>query len=147
MILFLGSLLIRGPYLNVCRCNVPIAFLDCHDHSGKDSVTILTAGGYKFWDRVRFTQTRAGQCWKWGVVSKLSCTRDKGLLHEELAYLHISQMNLREEPSFALALLLQPIYSDQANTYRRIGLAQLIRDTKSDDPQLELWPTREVTII
>jgi hypothetical protein len=142
-----GSLVIRGPYLNVCRCNVPITFLDFHDHSSEDPVTRLTAGGYKFGDRIRYSRTPGGQCWNWGAVSKLLCTGDKRLLHEEVAYLHISNMHVREDPSFALALILQPAGLENSDTYRRIGLAQLIRDKTSDDPQLELWPTREVTII
>jgi hypothetical protein len=43
-----GSLIIRGPYLNVCRCNVPITFFDYHVHYNESSVKRMLVGDYDY---------------------------------------------------------------------------------------------------
>jgi len=49
-------------------------------------------------------------------------------------------------PSFALALILQPVKSDIADTYERVGLAQLTRIVMGVQEH-RLWPTKELIII
>lgn len=68
-----ATLWVRGPCLNICRCNVPIPFFDCHEYNTDNDqyITRLTRGGYTSATRAQFANDDHGKCWRWDTIQEL----------------------------------------------------------------------------
>ena len=134
-----GSIRLKGPCDELCRCNIPSSFLDCFtgDTDILNYSNILeifnTPEGSSIWTNVCTVSSFAGR----------PCNQSANFQHSRCLVIHIiSTKRLARGQKFAFGLIVEQD-TDTDEMYRRIGLAMLLEDVKSS----KMWPTREITII